>query len=64
MDWKPIETAPKDGQEILVAYGHQNFVKQLVYYDTIHHYWKSKGKPELGLENNATHWAPLDNPAA
>lgn len=62
--WQPIETAPKDGIEILVAYARCGFVKKLVYFDRIHNYWKSKGEPEMGLESNATHWMPLPAPPA
>lgn len=60
--WKTIDSAPRDGKEILVAYGHQGFVKKLVNYNTLYGYWQSKGVPELGLETNATHWMPLPAP--
>lgn len=60
--WLPIETAPKDGTEILVTYGKQGFVMQLVRFDRTFNYWKSKGEAELGLENNATHWIPIPDP--
>lgn len=64
--WQDISTAPKDGTEILVAYARCGFVKKLVNYNTIHRYWVSKGVPELGLENNATHWMyiPGEPPAS
>lgn len=59
MEWKTIETAPKNGQEILVIYMRQMGVMKLVNWNKIHKYWESKGEPSLGLENNATHWMPL-----
>lgn len=60
--WQPIETAPKDGKEILVIYCRQMNCMQLVSFNKTHKYWQSKGRPELGLENNATHWMPLPEP--
>lgn len=57
--WQPIETAPKDGTEILVSYGRQNHVKKLVRWDRLYGYWASKGNPELGLEQNATDWLSI-----
>lgn len=60
--WLPIETAPKDGTEILVTYGKQGFVMQLVRFDRTFNYWKNKGEAELGLENNATNWMPIPDP--
>lgn len=62
MEWQPIETAPKDGKEILVSYGRQGNVMELVWYDLIFKYWKSKGESRLGLETNATHWKRIDPP--
>jgi hypothetical protein len=60
--WQPIETAPKDGTEVLVTYSKQGFVMQLVRFNRTFNYWESKGEVELGLENNATHWMPLPTP--
>ncbi len=54
MKWKSIETAPKDGQEILVCNVRQGGVKQLISYNIIHDYWQSKGKPDLPFD--WTHW--------
>ena len=57
--WQPIETAPKDGIEFLAAYGHQGFVKKLVSWNALMGYWQSKGVPEFGFIENATHWMPI-----
>lgn len=62
MEWQPIATAPKDGTEILVLYGTQGNVKRLAYFSKLYGYWLSKGEPQLGLEENATHWVPLPPP--
>lgn len=59
LQWQPIETVQRDQGEILVAYAKQGFVKQLVRYNHIKKYWESKGEPQFGLENNATHWMSL-----
>ena len=60
--WRPIKTAPKDGQEIVVAYARQGFVKKLVCWNKLWKHWQCKGDVDLGLENNATHWMPLPPP--
>jgi hypothetical protein len=57
--WRPIETAPKDGTEFIAAFGHQGFVMMLFSYNTIHGYWQTKGIPNQGFLENATHWTPL-----
>jgi hypothetical protein len=62
MEWLPIETAPKDEQEILAMFGRHGFVMMLVSYSTIHGYWQSKGTPILGMDDTATHWMPLPPP--
>ena len=60
--WQKIETAPKDGTEFLVCYGRQQNVMELIYYNRIHRFWASKGKPVLGFVESATHWMPLPPP--
>lgn len=59
MKWKTIETAPKDGKEILVCDTRQMGVKQLVNYNRIHKYWQSKGVSDLPF--HWTHWTPILN---
>jgi len=57
--WEPIETAPKDGTEILVCdVNHPNFMR-LVYYYTTSGCWKDKGGRIAYM--NDTHWMPLPN---
>jgi hypothetical protein len=62
MGWQDIATAPKDGTEIIVIFPKCGNVAQLVYYNTIHKYWTSKGKPELGLEHQGCLWQHKPTP--
>lgn len=76
MEWQPIETAPKDGTDVLVMYMHietqivhnafwldnENFPEQLSG-------WWSYDKSEVGrvlLDDwmTPTHWMPLPTPPA
>lgn len=64
--WKPIETAPRDGSEILLRVEHEDeFVVVSGWWnqvysapDECHDYWESW----FGACGDATHWMPL--PAA
>lgn len=58
--WYPIETAPKDGLEILTCNTNQGSVKRLICWNRIHGYWQEKGQPILNLQD--THWTPLTDP--
>jgi len=60
--WRDISEIPKTGEEVLVCFTKQRNVKKLVRWNKIHKYWESKGKIELGLESNATHWCRITNP--
>lgn len=61
-EWKPIESAPKDGSEFLACYTRQGNVTQIVKWNTLHGHFASKGEWLPGFTANATHWMPL--PAA
>lgn len=61
MDWKPIETAPKDGTRFL-AYEHQSD------YNHYECWWQSDFAEWEGWQNDwdsepiPTHWMPLPEP--
>ena len=61
MSWKPIETAPRDGQAILAtARGHTPIV---VYWcDWLEAHWQPLG--HAWREVAPTHWMPLPQPPA
>jgi hypothetical protein len=55
-EWQPIETAPKDGSEIL-TFGSIGIM--VVFWRD--GFWREKAN-FLGLRNPPTHWMPLPNP--
>ena len=58
--WKPIETAPKDGTEIIVYDRHGNFVPWV--------YWDDEDEKGVWMSNfirwagHPTHWMAFPNP--
>ena len=58
--WRPMDTIPKTGEEVLVCNTKQGNVKQLVKWDRVHNYWKSKGEIILNLQ--ADLWYKITNP--
>lgn len=63
--WMDIETAPKDGTQIVVGYGRQSgFPVKVVFYDKLRNYWSHYGTAVIGLEANATRWMSLPPPPA
>jgi hypothetical protein len=55
-EWRPIETAPKDGIDILVSDGERISV---AYYDR--YWWITSWTVEI-LTFDPTHWMPLPPP--
>jgi hypothetical protein len=56
-DWQPIETAPKDGTDILVYDNGVMFVTSWVDVDGWQGWWET-GR----VEPPPTHWMPLPDP--
>jgi hypothetical protein len=59
--WKPIDTAPKDGSEVLLLYYHVSGHRYIVlgtWYDD-GPYWVIDGDRELEEAGEATHWMLL-----
>lgn len=69
MDWQPIETAPKDGTEILVfgSYTYPDDPDPTVYWEIVsyredpHGYVWTDGN-QSSRENVFSHWMPLPPP--
>lgn len=58
MGWQPIETAPKDGTDILVGFAHQDRPSVVVgWFDK----WAEYDSQNV-LKGNPTHWMPLPPP--
>lgn len=58
-EWQPIETAPKDGSEIL-AFVPGLFLGQMVLFWS-RDYWREKANC-MGLKQPPSHWMPLPSP--
>jgi hypothetical protein len=56
-DWQPIETAPRDGTEVLVFT--REIGQMVVFFDA--GLWREKAN-WLGLKNPPTYWMPLPKP--
>ena len=59
--WEPIETAPRDGANILVCWPQQGSLVMLVWYSPSHNYWRRPGGDAV-VPMQATHWMPLPSP--
>jgi hypothetical protein len=59
-EWQPIETAPKDGTDILVwMFG--NSMAVVFYDDNLDHPWHTMDGPAYHKEA-PTHWMPVPEP--
>ena len=54
--WLPIESAPKDGTEIIVCNMNQGGVKKLIWWNKVHCHWVQKGD---FVHMQDTHWADI-----
>lgn len=55
MEWQPIETAPKDGTQILAPLTLGGIMAVVSWWDGM---WR-EGTNGLGLKNEPSHWMPL-----
>jgi len=60
--WRPIETAPKDGTEIIICFKSQGNVMMLYRWNTVHKYWQGKGDPAFGMESQNVVWTHKPQP--
>lgn len=64
MTWQPIESAPKDGTEILIAYDGS---VSIAFFHTGYDNWRDENGVKLDwdpdwFDQNVTHWMPLPEP--
>ena len=67
MEWKPIETAPKDGTMILVCLPRMMNLIVRASYSTVYKYWKTDHDTDGGITNptffhEGDFWMPLPDP--
>lgn len=63
-EWKAIDTAPKDGTEVLVSEG-RDLPMYVAYWDDEVERWIDPGMSphaDAQFENAPTHWMPLPEP--
>lgn len=60
MEWRPIETAPKDGSMILVCQSSNNIISSASW-SYIYNHWATYPGP-MGFITEVTHWMPLPQP--
>lgn len=61
-DWRPIETAPRDGTAILVTAPDVECEVTIAYFQRGRLYSIFDGKPFGGWVTPTTHWMPLPKP--
>lgn len=63
MEWQPIETAPKDGTQILA---YDKSCIECIYFDEDANLWVQswEGDEDYGLLNDPVAWMPLPKPPA
>lgn len=63
MEWQPIETAPKDGTQIL---GYSTACIECIYFDEDANLWVQswEGDEDYGLLGAPVAWMPLPKPPA
>lgn len=59
MDWRPIETAPKDGTAVLLNLPEMGDVVSGAFCDGR---WEDNGMAQCRFMGDPTHWMPLPEP--
>ena len=62
MNWRPIETAPKDGTPILVWVRKHQEVLIVFYEERGKFCWREYPEGDRWNKNLVTHWQPLPEP--
>jgi hypothetical protein len=63
-NWQPIETAPKDGENILMFWPYWGQEAMIGWYDFYHSQWISNSALSTFDQDDhqPTHWMPLPDP--
>lgn len=67
MEWRPIETAPKDGSMFLVCLPRMMNLIVRCRYSTVHGYFKTDDRTDGGINSpsffhDGDYWMPLPDP--
>lgn len=58
-EWQPIETAPKDGTEVLVYAAEDHYITKAEFFDN---HWRELSYEGYGQYLYPTYWMPIPDP--